>query len=235
MGPHHHGMVCAGVIDGGDSLLIWRVHVKILNKQIQRANKGWSSSLGLGEELTIPHHKRNIITKCYTGHQTLTNSLEWPRQWQMDMVFETWNVRSLYRAGFLQTVASSGSTRGLMGKWWQSATRRLYAYGHGNANTQNVKAPGVDQILAEVIQAGGNTLTSEIHELINSVWNNEEMPQQWKEYTVAHIYTRVIKPTLLLQRDIVATSYIQNFSQYSFSVNSTWKWNDWGLSVYNLT
>jgi hypothetical protein len=31
------------------------------------------------------------------------------------------------------------------------------------------KLPGTDQILQEVIQAGGNTLCSEIHKLINSV------------------------------------------------------------------
>jgi hypothetical protein len=31
------------------------------------------------------------------------------------------------------------------------------------------KLPGTDQIPAELIQAGGNTLRSEIHKLINSI------------------------------------------------------------------
>jgi hypothetical protein len=43
------------------------------------------------------------------------------------------------------------------------------------------KSPGVDQIPAELIQAGGNTSRSEKHKLINSMWNKEELPQQWKE------------------------------------------------------
>jgi hypothetical protein len=43
------------------------------------------------------------------------------------------------------------------------------------------KLPGIDQILAQLIHTGGNTLRSEIHELINSIWNKEELPQQWKE------------------------------------------------------
>jgi hypothetical protein len=30
-------------------------------------------------------------------------------------------------------------------------------------------------------QAGGQTLWSEIHKIINSVWNVEELPDQWKE------------------------------------------------------
>jgi hypothetical protein len=36
------------------------------------------------------------------------------------------------------------------------------------------KSPGVDQILAELTQAGSNTLCSEIQKLNNSIWNKEE-------------------------------------------------------------
>jgi hypothetical protein len=42
------------------------------------------------------------------------------------------------------------------------------------------KTPGVDQIPADLLQAGGNTISSEINTFINSIWNNEDMPQQWK-------------------------------------------------------
>jgi hypothetical protein len=34
---------------------------------------------------------------------------------------------------------------------------------------------------AELIQAGGEKLHSETNKLINSVWNKEELPAQWKE------------------------------------------------------
>lgn len=37
--------------------------------------------------------------------------------------------------------------------------------------------------LAKLIQAGGKTLCSNIHRL-NSIWNEGEWPQQWKEFTV---------------------------------------------------
>jgi hypothetical protein len=33
------------------------------------------------------------------------------------------------------------------------------------------KSPGADQIPAELIQAGGETLHSEIHKLIKSIWS----------------------------------------------------------------
>jgi hypothetical protein len=43
------------------------------------------------------------------------------------------------------------------------------------------KSPGNDEIPAELIQAGGEILRSKIHMLINSIWNNEKYPDQWKE------------------------------------------------------
>ena len=42
-------------------------------------------------------------------------------------------------------------------------------------------SPGIYQITAEVIKAGGRTIHSEIHKLINSIWNKVELPEQWKE------------------------------------------------------
>jgi hypothetical protein len=49
------------------------------------------------------------------------------------------------------------------------------------AKLKKYKSPGSDQIFAELIQAGGEMLLSVIHKLINSIWNKEELPDQWKE------------------------------------------------------
>jgi hypothetical protein len=43
---------------------------------------------------------------------------------------------------------------------------------------QRYKSPGSDQIPAGLIEAGGETLQSEIHKLINSIWNKEELSDQ---------------------------------------------------------
>jgi hypothetical protein len=40
-----------------------------------------------------------------------------------------------------------------------------------------------------MIQAEGNTLCSKIHKL-NSVWNKEELPQQWKESIAVPTYKK---------------------------------------------
>jgi hypothetical protein len=53
------------------------------------------------------------------------------------------------------------------------------------------KSLGIDQIPAELIKAGGETLYSEICELICSIWNKEELPQQWKEFTIYQFIKRM--------------------------------------------
>jgi hypothetical protein len=52
------------------------------------------------------------------------------------------------------------------------------------------KSPGSGQIPAELIQARGETLLSEIHKLFNSVWNKEELPDQWKESIIVTIHKK---------------------------------------------
>jgi hypothetical protein len=48
---------------------------------------------------------------------------------------------------------------------------------------------GIDQILAELIQTGGNKLHSEIHKFINSVWNKEELPQ-WCGMNLLYLFIK---------------------------------------------
>jgi hypothetical protein len=50
--------------------------------------------------------------------------------------------------------------------------------------------PGGEHISAALIQAGGERLQSEIHKLINSVWNKEELLDQWKEPIIVPIYKK---------------------------------------------
>jgi hypothetical protein len=71
------------------------------------------------------------------------------------------------------------------------------------------KSPGTDQIPAELIQAGGYTLRSEIHKLINCIWNREKLPEQWKESIIVPIYKTGDKTDCSNHRGIslLSTSY----------------------------
>jgi hypothetical protein len=53
---------------------------------------------------------------------------------------------------------------------------------------EKYKSPGSDQIPAEMLQAGGKILVSVIHKLITSIWNNEKLPDQWKESIIVPIH-----------------------------------------------
>jgi hypothetical protein len=61
------------------------------------------------------------------------------------------------------------------------------------AKLKKYKFPSSDGILAELIQAGVKILLSEIHKLINSVWNKEELPDQWKASIIVSVHKKGYK------------------------------------------
>jgi hypothetical protein len=52
---------------------------------------------------------------------------------------------------------------------------------------KSYKSAGTGHILAKLIKPGGETLCSKTQKLSCSICNKEEMPQQWKEYTIIPI------------------------------------------------
>jgi len=52
------------------------------------------------------------------------------------------------------------------------------------------QSPGIDKILAKLIRVGGRKIRYEIHKLIISVWNREELPAEWKEVIVVPIHKK---------------------------------------------
>jgi len=52
------------------------------------------------------------------------------------------------------------------------------------------KSPGIDQIPAEMINAGGRTIRYEIHKLIITIWDTEELPEEWKWSIIVPIYKK---------------------------------------------
>jgi hypothetical protein len=67
VGRYHHSMAHPWVAGGGDGLQICTVATNLLNKQLQTADKEWSSSLRLGDGLTTTRRKETACYKCYTG------------------------------------------------------------------------------------------------------------------------------------------------------------------------
>jgi hypothetical protein len=55
---------------------------------------------------------------------------------------------------------------------------------------KNYKSPGSEEIPAELIQGGDEILLCEIHKLINSVWNKQELCNQWKESVIVPLHKK---------------------------------------------
>jgi hypothetical protein len=77
------------------------------------------------------------------------------------------------------------------------------------AKLKKYKSPGSDQIPAELIQAGGKMLLSAIHKFVNSVWNKEELPDQWKESIIVPVHKEGDKTGCnnYLRISLLSTSY----------------------------
>jgi hypothetical protein len=76
-------------------------------------------------------------------------------------------------------------------------------------------SPGADQIPAELIQAGRETLRSE---LIKLIWNTEESPHQWKESNVVPIHKKGEKLTIVITKAHHYSQFHTKFHQTYLSL-----------------
>ena len=73
------------------------------------------------------------------------------------------------------------------------------------AKMRNVEAPGSDGILAEIYKHGGDALLHRLHALFKVVWQDEEVPQEFKDAAIVPIYKK--KGDRSIAGTIVASRY----------------------------
>ena len=64
------------------------------------------------------------------------------------------------------------------------------AFGLAIEKLKSHKSPSIDKIAAELIKARGRTIRYDIYKLIISIWNKEELPEEWKESIVVPVYRK---------------------------------------------
>jgi len=60
------------------------------------------------------------------------------------------------------------------------------------------KPPDIDKVPSELIKVGCRTIHSEVHKLINSIRNEEELPEQLKELIIVPICKMGVKQTVVI-------------------------------------
>jgi hypothetical protein len=101
--------------------------------------------LGFGRGAKILTVKHKLVTKIHKKPRIWTDSLDnGPKRKKMDLRFGTWNVRNMYTAGSLRTVAEKVSKYkldlvGVQEDRWdrgrtEPAGQYTFLYGKGNQN-----------------------------------------------------------------------------------------------------
>ena len=95
------------------------------------------------------------------------------------------------------------------------------------------KSPGIDQIPAELIKARGRTICCAIHTLIISIWNKEELPEEWKESIIIPIHKKGDKTDCNNYRAIsLLTTTYKCFQHSALKFNSICRGSYCGSSVW---
>jgi len=62
------------------------------------------------------------------------------------------------------------------------------------------KSPGPDRITAEMLRLGVDLVATALHKILCRVWEDEELPQAWKDATVVPVYKKKSLRMLQLPR-----------------------------------
>jgi hypothetical protein len=77
-----------------------------------------------------------------------------------------------------------------------------------------------------LIKAGGRTILNEIHKPIISIFNKEELAEEWKNSIIVLSIRRAIKQIAVIIGAYKFASYVQNFTQdTAVNVNSICRGN----------
>ena len=82
-------------------------------------------------------------------------------------------------------------------------------------NLKSNKAPGADGIHLELMKYRGNKLLNRLYELVRQIWEEERVPEEWKETIIVPIPKRGDRE----RRENYREMQLKNFVEYNIGKN----------------
>jgi len=70
------------------------------------------------------------------------------------------------------------------------------------------ESPGIDNIPAELIKAGGRALVKKLHKLISAVRRKQKLPKEWNISVIVPIYKKAINRTVIITAESLYTQHV---------------------------
>jgi len=87
-------------------------------------------------------------------------------------------------------------------------------------NLKTNKAAETDGLHLILIKYRGNKLLNRIYELVRQIWEEERMPEEWKETIIAPMYKKKIQIGVRITgENNIRKCGLQNFGKYKFGKN----------------
>jgi len=87
-----------------------------------------------------------------------------------------------------------------------------------------------------MIKAGSITILTEIHTLNKSIWNKEELPEDWKKSIIVPVYKKCDRKIVVIIEHVTFSNYVHNLTQHpAVKFNFICRGNYWGSSVWIST
>ncbi|CAF4152005.1 unnamed protein product [Rotaria sordida] len=139
---------------------------------------------GIGTDHHLIRAKIRLHLKCRRKKEKKKNKDQLNR-WK-EYFDEMLNVNTTISEQILQQIPSPTIDDEELAR--QDAVPTLNEVAKAIEQIKNKKAPGKDDVPAELLKAGGNTVTEWLHEIIRDMWEQEIMVKEWTEAIIIRLY-----------------------------------------------
>ncbi|CAF2129927.1 unnamed protein product [Rotaria magnacalcarata] len=126
----------------------------------------------------------NMPIKDKNG-KLLVNSTDRLERWR-EYFCELFNIHSTVDPDVINEIQITTPSRSDLER--QNAQPSIEEVERALNQMKSRKAPGSDEVTADILKAGGEPVIKWLHEIFNDVWENEKMVKEWSSATLVRLY-----------------------------------------------